>query len=174
MLDLRHEFEPRYADPESGHKFLSCWFSMYFPAPCLTILYGFRRLTLPSCCQVLRLAIVRGSVRAPRAGSDPGREGRFRSQSGCVPIRIVSKPAIVRLELFETDAMGSFRRGHPGYAAPSLRRRDFRRVFFRSEPGSRASVASRPTPGQNHRHHHMRFGPVISAHRPAEIRRRTR
>ena len=26
---------------------------MYFPAPCLTVLYGFRRLMLPNCCQVV-------------------------------------------------------------------------------------------------------------------------
>ena len=73
----RQGFEPRYAAPESGQKFLSYWFAMEIPAPCLTVLHGFRRLTLPSCCQVLRLARVCGSVRAPRAGSDPGREGRF-------------------------------------------------------------------------------------------------
>src|SRR3989442_239721 len=48
----RQGFEPRYADPESAHKFLSCWFALYFPAPCLTVLHGCRRLMLPSCCQV--------------------------------------------------------------------------------------------------------------------------
>ena len=28
----------RYAVPESGYRFLPCWFALYFPAPCLKVL----------------------------------------------------------------------------------------------------------------------------------------
>src|ERR1039458_6710122 len=63
----RQGFEPRYADPESGNKYPSCWFVMYFPAPCLTVLHGFRRLTLPYCCQVSTLGQCIGSGTATAA-----------------------------------------------------------------------------------------------------------
>jgi hypothetical protein len=52
-------------DPESGSKYLSCWFALCFPAPCLTVLHGFRRLTLPYCCQVFKLERVCGWVYVP-------------------------------------------------------------------------------------------------------------
>jgi len=46
------ESEKYHADVESGYKSISCWFALYFPAPCLPVLHGFRRLMLPNCCQV--------------------------------------------------------------------------------------------------------------------------
>ena len=53
------DFQPRYADPESADKLLSCWFAFYFPAPCLMVLHGFRRLTLPTVAKVFSEQTVR-------------------------------------------------------------------------------------------------------------------